>query len=57
MKNNGKPKIRTYIVTMADGSIRYIGGTSLEETDTGILIWNGRKVVISFDWSELKSIL
>jgi hypothetical protein len=57
MKTNGKPRIRTYTVTMADGSVRYIDGTSLEETDTGILIWNGRKAVIRFDWSELKSIL
>ncbi len=57
MKTNGKPRIRTYTVTMADGSVRYIDGTSLEETDTDILISNGRKAVIRFDWSELKSIL
>jgi hypothetical protein len=57
MKTNGKPRIRTYFVTLIDGSERYIEGTRLEETDTGILIWNGRKAVIRFDWSELKSIL
>jgi hypothetical protein len=57
MKTNGKPRVRTYTVTLIDGSERQFEGTRLEETDTGILIWNGRKAVISFDWSELKSIL
>jgi len=57
MNTNGKPRIRTYRVTLKDGSTLYFEGTRLEETDTGILIWNGRKAVISFEWSELKSIL
>jgi hypothetical protein len=57
MKSNGKRKIRTYKVTMNDGTTRCIEGTRLEETDTGIMIWNGRKAVMGFDWSELKSIL
>jgi len=57
MTTNGKRKIRNYTVTLKDGKIRHIEGTRLEETSTGILIWNGRKAVIGFDWSELKSIL
>ncbi|MGA8100623.1 MAG: hypothetical protein WB869_00630 [Candidatus Acidiferrales bacterium] len=57
MKKNGKPRIRTYTVTMSDGTTRCFEGTRLEETKTGIMIWNGRKAVIGFDWSELKSIL
>jgi len=56
VKTNGKPKIRTYTVILKDGSTREIEGTRLEETHTGILIWNGRKAVISFKWSELESI-
>jgi hypothetical protein len=56
METNGKPRIRTYTVALKDGSTREVEGTRLEETDTGILIWNGRKAVISFEWSELESI-
>jgi len=56
MKTNAKPKIRTYTVTLKNGSTREIEGTRLEETHRGILIWNGRKAVISFDWSDLESI-
>jgi hypothetical protein len=57
MKTKAKRKIRTYTVTLNDGTTRCAEGTRLEETDTGIMIWNGRKAVIGFDWSELKSIL
>jgi hypothetical protein len=57
MESNGKLKIRTYTVTLKDGSTREVQGTRLEETDTGILIWNGRKAVISFQWSELERIV
>jgi hypothetical protein len=57
MKANGKRRIRNYIVTLNDGTTRRIEGTRLEEAKTGIMIWNGRKAVISFEWSELKSIL
>jgi hypothetical protein len=38
METNGKSKIRTYTVTLKDGSTRHVEGTRLEETDTGILI-------------------
>jgi hypothetical protein len=57
MLTKGKRKRRTYIVTLVDGSTRFIEGTRLEEIETGIRIWNGRKAIIRFDWPELKSIL
>jgi len=57
MKNNGKRRTRTYTVTLIDGAERYIEGTRLEETETGIMVWNGARAVIRFDWSELKSVL
>jgi hypothetical protein len=57
MKNNGKRRMRTYTVTLRDGTTHCIEGTRLKETKAGIMIWNGRKAVIGFDWSQLKRIL